>query len=195
MKIAVLSNVTVEVLAGMLREGHSVWTPPGFGAWAEAALDPPADFIAFAPDLIAILLDARHAPRPDAALVESVRAALSEAFPSVPVIVPDLSALLSDLGDAAYDERMWALAKMPWSIDALAEIRKLLVPPKKVLALDLDDFVFLHKTEDQRQNDENLRNRAQDHTRHSDPSFRIFTYSITRCSACQCEKHHKLCFL
>ena len=61
MKIAVLSNVTVEVLAGMLREGHSVWTPPGFGAWAETALDPPADFVAFAPDLIAVLLDARHA--------------------------------------------------------------------------------------------------------------------------------------
>ena len=142
MKIAVLSNVTVEVLAGMLREGHSVWTPPGFGAWAEAALDPPADFVAFEPDLIAILLDARHAPRPDAALVESARAALSEAFPSVPVIVPDLSALLSDLGDAAYDERMWILAKMPWSIDALAEIRKLLVPPKKVLALDLDDTLW-----------------------------------------------------
>ena len=142
MKIAVLSNVTVEVLAGMLREGHSVWTPPGFGAWAEAALDPPADFVAFAPDLIAVLLDARHAPRPDAALVESARAALSEAFPSVPVVVPDLSALLSDLGDAAYDERMWALAKMPWSIDALAEIRKLLVPPKKVLALDLDDTLW-----------------------------------------------------
>ena len=103
MKIALLSNVTVEVLAGMLRDEHSVWTPSGFGAWAEAALDPPSDFVAFAPDLIAVLLDARHAPRPDAALVESARAALSEAFPSVPVIVPDLAALLSDLGDAAYD--------------------------------------------------------------------------------------------
>ena len=142
MKIALLSNVTVEVLAGILREEHSVWTPPGFGAWAEAALDPPAEFAAFAPDLVAILLDAGHAPRPDAALVESARAALSETFPSVPVIVPDLSAILSDLGDAAYDERMWTLAKMPWSIEGLAEIKKLLVPPKKVLALDLDNTLW-----------------------------------------------------
>lgn len=142
MKIALLSNVTVEVLAGMLRGEHSVWTPPGFGAWAEAALDPPADLVAFAPDLVAILLDASHAPRQDAALVESARAALAEAFPSVPVIVPDLAAILADLGDAAYDERMWALAKMPWSIDALAEIGKLLAPPKKVLALDLDNTLW-----------------------------------------------------
>ena len=56
MKIAILSNVTVEVLASMLREGHRVWTPAGFGAWVQTALDPPADLVEFAPDTIAVLL-------------------------------------------------------------------------------------------------------------------------------------------
>ncbi len=142
MKIAILSNVTTEILAGMLREEHAVWTPPGFGAWVETALAPPSDLVSFAPDTIAVLLDRRFASHVDPEMLSQSIAALTRAFPSAAVVAPDVGALLADLGDAAYDERMWALAKMPWSIDALSELRKLLVPQKKVLALDLDNTLW-----------------------------------------------------
>ena len=59
MKIAILSNATVEMLARMLGGEHAVWTAPGFGAWMEIALAPPADLISFFPDIIAILLDGK----------------------------------------------------------------------------------------------------------------------------------------
>ena len=142
MKIAILSNVTTEILAGMLREEHAVWTPPGFGAWVETALAPPSDLVSFAPDTIAVLLDRRFASHFDPDMLSQAIAALTRAFPFAPVIAPDVESVLADLGDAAYDERMWILAKMPWSIDALSELRKLLVPQKKVLALDLDNTLW-----------------------------------------------------
>ncbi len=142
MKIAILSNVTVEVLAGMLREGDSVWTPAGFGAWMETALQPPSEIVSFNPDLIAVLIDSHFAEAPEDGLVERAVASLKAAFPRAAVIAPDVSAILADLGDAAYDERMWTLAKMPWSIDALSEIKKVLTPAKKVLALDLDNTLW-----------------------------------------------------
>ncbi len=142
MKIAILSNVTVEVLAGMLREGNSLWTPSGYGAWAETALRPPSDFLAFDPDIVAMVLDGRFASPPEGAVVESALASLRSAFPRAAIVSPDVSSLLADLGDAAYDERMWKLAKMPWSIGALSEIAKALSPAKKVLALDLDGTLW-----------------------------------------------------
>jgi len=38
----------------MLGDEHAVWTPPGFGAWVEIALAPPADLVSLSPDIIAI---------------------------------------------------------------------------------------------------------------------------------------------
>ena len=142
MKIAILSNATVEMLARMLGGEHAVWTPPGFGAWVEIALAPPADLASFSPDIIAILLDERFSNNDERNRIDDAVALLAATFPKAKVIVPDLKAILSDLGDAAYDERMWELAKMPWSMDALLEIKKLFTPVKKVLALDLDNTLW-----------------------------------------------------
>ena len=142
MKIAILSNATVEMLARMLDGEHAVWTAPGFGAWVEIALAPPADLISFSPDIIAILFDERFSKDDARSRIDDAVALLAAAFPKTKVIVPDLKNLLSDLGDGAYDERMWKLAKMPWSMDALLEIKKLFTPVKKVLALDLDNTLW-----------------------------------------------------
>ena len=51
MKVAILSNVTTSVLAGMLRGEAEVWSPPGHGAWMETALSVPDDLVAFSPEL------------------------------------------------------------------------------------------------------------------------------------------------
>ena len=142
MKIAILSNATVEMLARMLGDEHAVWTPPGFGAWVEIALAPPADLISFSPDIIAILLDDRFSKDDAKNRIDDAVALLAATFPKTKVVVPDLKTIFSDLGDAAYDERMWKLAKMPWSMDALLEIKKLFTPVKKVLALDLDNTLW-----------------------------------------------------
>ena len=138
MKIALLSNVTVEVLAGMLKKEHDVWTPSGFGAWMETSLDPPAELVAFEPEMICLLIDRRFGAFDEA--VQSVETAvtqLRQRFPSAAVIAPDLARLAVDAGEGFYDEKMWKLGKMPFSIGALRELKKLFVR-KKVAAVDLD---------------------------------------------------------
>ena len=140
MKVALLSNATTSVLEGMLREKAEVWSPPGHGAWMETALAPPDDLVAFAPELFIILLDRRFAAV-EADPAEAV-AALRRRFPAAAVVVPDLEAMAAEIGDAFYDERMWKLARMPWSLTGLRELAKLAAPVKKVLALDFDGVLW-----------------------------------------------------
>ena len=148
MRIAILSNVTVEVLAGMLKKEHSVWLPPGFGAWIETALNPSQDMVAFDPEAIFLLLDSSHATF-DANAVPKAKSSLEVAFPNATVIVPDLDDLADEVG-AFFDERMWKVGSMPWSMKGLRaikdEINRLLRAMKgerkKVLALDFDNTLW-----------------------------------------------------
>ena len=142
MRIVLLSNVTVEVLAGLLRKEHRVWTPSGFGAWMEAALEPPQDMLAFGPELICLLIDRRFGAF-DAKVqdVATACARLRERFPKSAVIAPDVERLAADLGDGFYDEKMWKLGKMPFSIRGLRELAKVF-SRKKVLAVDLDNTLW-----------------------------------------------------
>ena len=75
MKLALLSNVTIEVLAGMLKKEHSLWLPSGFGAWLETALDPPQEMLEFNPEVIFLLLDSSHSVC-DPASVQKAKTAL-----------------------------------------------------------------------------------------------------------------------
>ena len=142
MKIVLLSNVTVEVLAGLLRKEHQVWMPSGFGAWMEAALDPPQDMQAFGPELICLLIDRRFGAF-DAKVhdVATACARLRERFPKSVVIAPDVERLAADLGDGFYDEKMWKLGKMPFSIKGLRELAKVF-SRKKAVAVDLDNTLW-----------------------------------------------------
>ena len=142
MRIALLSNVTVEILAGMLKKEHSVWVPTGFGAWLATALNPPDDLRTFDPEIIYLLIDGHFAA--DLATEAERKSAvvtLQAAFPKVPVVVPDIARLANDMGDGFYDERMWKLGAMPWSMKGLRELKKLF-GIKKVLALDLDNTLW-----------------------------------------------------
>lgn len=144
MKIAILSNVTVEVLAGMLKKEHSVWLAPGFGAWMETALNPPEDLRTFQPEAVYILLD-RHFKDSRAwksSDISAARASLSVAFPKIPVVVPDIASIASDIGEAFYEPKMWKLGSMPFSMKGLRELKKLF-GIKKVLALDLDNTLWM----------------------------------------------------
>ena len=140
MKVALLSNATTSVLEGMIREKAEVWSPPGHGAWMETALAPPDDLVAFAPELFIILLDRRFAAV-EVDPAEAV-AALRRSFPAAAVVVPDLEAMAAEIGDGFYDERMWKLARMPWSLTGLRELAKLAAPAKKALALDFDGVLW-----------------------------------------------------
>ena len=142
MKIALLSNVTVEVLAGLLRKEHAVWTPSGFGAWMETALEPPEDLRTFAPDLICVLIDRRFGSfDADVQDLDAACARLRERFPSAAVTAPDVARLAADFGDDFYDAKMWTLGKMPFSLKGLRELVKLL-SRKKVVAVDLDNTLW-----------------------------------------------------
>lgn len=148
MRLAILSNVTVEILAGMLKKEHDVWIPPGFGAWMETALKPPAEMVGFAPEAVVLLLDSSHMAF-DAGDVRAAKSALEDAFPFATVLIPDLEDLSDACGDF-YDERMWKLASMPWSLKGMrsiqAEIGRLSLMMKggrkKVLALDFDNTLW-----------------------------------------------------
>ena len=148
MRIAILSNVTVEVLAGMLKKEHAVWTPPGFGGWMETSLNPPKEMWEFNPEAVFLLMDASHASF-DGNACKAAKTALEKAFPLTTVIVPDLEDLAEDTG-AFYDERMWKLGSMPWSMKGLRaikdEVNRLLRAMKgerkKALALDFDNTLW-----------------------------------------------------
>ena len=148
MRIAILSNVTIEVLACMLKKEHAVWMPPGFGGWMETALNPPQEMLEFNPEAVFLLMDASHASF-DGSACKAAKAALETAFPLTTVIVPDLVDLAEETG-AFYDERMWKLGSMPWSMKGLRaikdEINRLLRAMKgerkKVLALDFDNTLW-----------------------------------------------------
>ena len=146
--MALLSNVTCEVLAGMLKSEHSVWMPSGFGAWMENALAPSPELREFNPEVIFLLLDSSHASF-DVASCTAAKSALEAAFPLATVIVPDLEDLADEVCEF-YDERMWKLGSMPWSMKGLnaikGEIDRLLRAikgeRKKVLALDFDNTLW-----------------------------------------------------
>ena len=132
----------------MLKGGHSVWSPFGFGAWMETALEPPDDLRAFNPEAFVLLLDSRYGRfAEDDVQVAVLR--LEAAFPDaavLPVYAADLAAETPDF----YDDRMWKIAAMPWSLKGLrvvaAEIERLLsmvkTGGKKVLAVDFDNTLW-----------------------------------------------------
>lgn len=149
MKLAFLSNVTLEVLAGLLKKDHELWLPAGFGAWMETALNVPAALRDFEPEIVFLLLDGSHARAPAAAAVDRAVQALESALPLVDVQVIDLADLAEEVGDF-YDERMWKLASMPWSLrglkaiaDEVARVCALLkTAGRKVLAVDFDNTLW-----------------------------------------------------
>lgn len=142
MKVAILSNVTTSLLEGFLKKEHKIWSPSGFGAWMETALNPPSDMVAFAPEAIYILLDGHFdANRIDAGNVAMATKALNAAFPKIPVIVPDIVRMAADLGEGFYDAKMWKVGAMPWSLKGIKELKKVF-DIHKVLALDLDNTLW-----------------------------------------------------
>ncbi|MBO6167236.1 MAG: HAD-IIIC family phosphatase [Kiritimatiellae bacterium] len=146
MRIALLSNVSVDALARML-PGHEVWTPPGFGAWAETAFAPEG-LAAFRPEAIFLLLDRSHGKLDDC-VASVAKEKLEAAFPLATAAIVDLEDLATEAPDF-YDERMWLLASQPWSLNGLKAIANeidrlaglMRTGAKKALALDFDGVLW-----------------------------------------------------
>ena len=146
MRIALLSNVTIDALARML-PGHEVWTAPGYGAWAEAALAS-EDLAEFNPQAVFLLLDRSHCSV-DVDLVPVAKAKLEARLPLATVVVVDLEDLSAGTS-GFYDERMWQLASQPWGLSGLkaiaGEIGRLIglmrSGARKVLAVDFDGVLW-----------------------------------------------------
>jgi len=114
----------------------------------ETALSIPPELKAFNPEVVFLLLDSSHGSF-DSAAAETATESIEAAFPQTTVIVPDLEDLAEEVG-AFYDERMWKLGSMPWSMKGLRaikeEINRLVRAMKgerrKVLALDFDNTLW-----------------------------------------------------
>jgi FkbH-like protein len=139
LKVAILSNVTTSVLANMLSRSCCVWNDYAFDSWYQVSLAPTNALLDFNPDKILLLID-RHFSFV-AGDEFKARQSLKNFFPQASIIVPDLKSMAQDFGELFYDERMWQLAKIPWSHQAHLELFKLLIP-KKVAAVDFDDTLY-----------------------------------------------------
>ncbi len=58
MKLALLSNVTVDLLAGMLQQNAELYLSPGFDTWQQEMINPASGLYAFKPDAVVVLLHA-----------------------------------------------------------------------------------------------------------------------------------------
>ena len=56
MKLALLSNVTIDLLAGMLKKNVDVYLSAGFDTWQQEMIMPTSGLYEFAPDAVALLL-------------------------------------------------------------------------------------------------------------------------------------------
>ena len=57
LRIALLSNFTIDSLAGKLKTEGALFHPPGFGLWFEPLLNPKHDLFECGPQIIFVILD------------------------------------------------------------------------------------------------------------------------------------------
>ncbi len=139
MKIALLGNVTPDLLArDFTRAGDAVYLAPGFDAWRQDLLDPAGGLRAFNPEAVLFLAEGGAAAE-DLALLRAH-------LPQARLVAPDL-ARLADETPGFWDERLRALAAMPFSLAGLRAIEeefRFLVDgaPKKILAVDADNTLW-----------------------------------------------------
>ena len=58
MKLALLSNVTVDLLTGMLQQNAELYLSPGFDTWQQELINPASGLYSFKPDAVVVLLHA-----------------------------------------------------------------------------------------------------------------------------------------
>ena len=58
MRIAILSNVTVDLLAGMVKKNHEVFLSAGFDTWQQEIIIPSSSLYTFKPEAVVVLLHA-----------------------------------------------------------------------------------------------------------------------------------------
>jgi HAD-superfamily phosphatase, subfamily IIIC/FkbH-like domain len=56
MRLALLSNVTIELLAESLKKTADIYIPPGFNTWRQEILDPASGLYAYKPEAVVLLL-------------------------------------------------------------------------------------------------------------------------------------------
>ena len=58
MKVALLSNVTVDLLAGMLKKEHDIHLSAGFDTWQQEMIIPTSSLYDYKPEAVVVLLHA-----------------------------------------------------------------------------------------------------------------------------------------
>ena len=97
MRLALLSNVTVDLLAGLIKKDHEVYLPPGFDTWQQEMIMPTSGLYEFKPEAVVVLL---HAGAQEWINIESgcklidewccALSALTTNLPGIPVFISSL---------------------------------------------------------------------------------------------------------
>ncbi len=58
MKIALLSNINIEIVKTLLEDVYQVYIPPGYGTWFQEILDRNSGIYQFSPDVVVFIIDA-----------------------------------------------------------------------------------------------------------------------------------------
>ncbi|MBR4764928.1 MAG: HAD family hydrolase [Lachnospiraceae bacterium] len=120
-RIALLSNITADLLAGKLRRKYEVYIPDGYDAWIQEVLNPSSGLYAERPDAVILLLDGTEAREWKSAeegaektgVWKQTLSRLAEEMGSVPVFVSTLDLrenrirALSERGYAGLLENEW----------------------------------------------------------------------------------------
>ncbi len=57
MKIALLSNINIDIVASLIADGIDIYSPPGYDTWYQDVLNTNSGLYAFRPDIIAMMID------------------------------------------------------------------------------------------------------------------------------------------
>ncbi len=117
MRVAVLSNFTVDFITGLLKKKHQFWSPPGFNQWVQECFEPSASLIEFDPECIFVILDGRMEWSCGGGidLMCSAVDSLLSRFPNVLVLLSDVDvphvqirSLLGESSERGYEIAWWS---------------------------------------------------------------------------------------
>ena len=143
-KIALLSNVTGELVAARLRSKYDFYLPEGFDTWMQQVLDPNSGLEREAPDAVILLLDGTESrawrnegeARERLSLWKQGAEALCERVREAPVFLSTLDLRMNRI--LAYAEASCAL---PLEAEWFAFLRDLMARHPNVYLLDLADRI------------------------------------------------------
>ncbi len=143
-KVALLSNVTADLVAGKLRKQYAFQIPEGFDTWIQAVVDPSSVLYRERPDAVILLLDGTIARswKNEAEGTEQIRSwkqaatALAARITDIPIFITTVDFRENRI--RAFSERMY---RLEWANDWYQFLQGLAETKDNVFVIDLADTI------------------------------------------------------